>query len=135
MGYVNASTDLVTYGLPASALVNVPLATQQAQCDAASLMADGYLSPRTPTPIPQTNGAYPTDLVMRVAQIAGFMILCTRGFNPESGADVAVQMRHDLAIQWLERVQRQALTPAWIVEPTSSSYQAPNVVSGTPRGW
>ena len=134
--YVNATTDLVTYGLNGVSVVNISPTILQAQCDAASTLADGYLFPRMPVPVgKQAGGAYPVDLVMRVAHIAAYNIICTRGFNPESGGDMALQQRYKMAVEWLEDVQRQRITPPWVVEPTSANYQMPNVVSGAPRGW
>lgn len=137
--YVSATTDLFTYGIPATAVTNFPggSAALQAQCDAASNMADAYISPRMPVPVQKSGSpaAYPLDLVMRVAHVAAFMIICTRGFNPENPQDASLQLRHDLAIKYFEDIQRQRITPPWIVEPTSANYQMPNVVTGQQRGW
>ncbi len=142
--YANASTDLITYGLPATALTLISLTVQQAECDAASDVADGYLNGRYEMPLVPP---YPISLVMAVCKIAAFNLMSVRGFSMAAGADVLLAKRHDDAIEWLKGVQQQRihpiLTPAAdpngaMVQPkvrTESVIFVQNGQQGPQRGW
>jgi phage gp36-like protein len=146
--------DLNAYGLPASALGDVTLLDQQAQLDAASTLADGFLRNRFTLPIV---APFSADLVMAVAQIAAWNLLRRRGFNPEDPGGEAVRLGYTDAMAWLKRVADGTTTPMltdssgqpaggstggpFVVQPqstgTTDAAGYPGLTTGTPRsrGW
>lgn len=100
-GSYGSIDDLRSCGLPASALADVPLKDQQSALLRASRMADTYLRDRYHLPL-----ACPYDpaLVFWVCQVASYMLMSTRGYNPNMGADVVIRLAYDDAIKALMRV-------------------------------
>ena len=132
MGYATVS-DLTTYSLPSAAVASLSAPLLQAQLDAASAVADGYLRARYSLPLLVP---YPADLVIQVCNYAAFSIMALRGYNQDSGADVQIQQRYLCAITWFESVERQRIHPL-VVETAIASpkYQFPQVATGSNRGW
>ena len=81
--------DLATYGVSATALAPIDTPVQEAACEAASDVVDGYLRARYKLPL----GDWGTDLIRVTAQIAVYDLLVVRGYNPAAGAEGA---RHGL---------------------------------------
>lgn len=142
------TTDLDTHGI--AALSNIGAVEQQAALDAASALADSYLTDRITTPITTPS----QDLILAVCSVATWNLLCRRGFNPESSADSAVRMRYEDAVRWLEKVAGGSVTPQCVktqagaaglggpvvVQPAVTGTDAdgiPIVTPGSPssRGW
>jgi phage gp36-like protein len=123
--------NLYVFGLPARAMPNGELNEQAQFLVAASRVADTHLRDRYQLPI-----ACPCDpsLMMWVCQIAAYMIVAgPRGFNPNSGSDVAIRMNYDDAIKSLVRVAngQQQLCVRQAV-PTS---EQPQVGTNPSRGY
>lgn len=132
MGYATVS-DLTTYSLPAAAVASLPNSLLQAQLDAASAVADGYLRARYSLPLLVP---YPQDLVIQVCNYAAFTIMALRGYNQDAGADIQIRDRYLTAIEWFQSVERQRIHPAVIETPIASpKYQFPQVATGPLRGW
>lgn len=112
MGYASL-TDLVNYGLPATALANLTTGQQQAAVDDASDIVNSYLNGRYQLPLLQ----WDTSITQATCVIAAYNLLSIRGYNPASGADVNIKSRYDHAISWLEQVQRQAAHPIVVQSP------------------
>lgn len=94
--------DLWDMGLPASAMPNVGLNAQARLLIAASRMADTFLRDRYNLPLACP---YDPSLAMWVCHVAAYLILAgPRGFNPNSGSDVAVRMNYDDALKSLRAV-------------------------------
>ena len=131
MGYATVS-DLTTYSLPSAAVASLSAPLLQAQLDAASAVADGYLRARYSLPLLVP---YPADLVIQVCNYAAFSIMALRGYNQDSGADIQIQQRYLCAITWFESVERQRIHPL-VVETAIASpkYQFPQVATGSNRG-
>ena len=120
--------DLTTYGLPATALQspNLPVQVQQAALDDASAIADSYLRGRYSLPLL----AWGTDLTQAVCRIAAYNLLSVRGYNPAAAADVNIRDRYTDAIDWLNKVQRQAVHPNVTPQPSQTpQYNQPFVTS------
>lgn len=118
--------DLAAYGLPAAATASLPPATVAAALDDVSRLADGYLKSRYTMPLV----SWGSELTSAVCKIAAYNLFCVRGFNPGSGADVNLRMRHDDAMTWLKAVSRQEVHPEVVdsVAPATKQYQ-PKVLS------
>lgn len=137
-----SSTDLTTYGLPATALGTLSVATIGAALDAASKTVDSYLRGRYALPLV----AWGTEITEATAIIAAYSLMNVRGYNPASAADANLFDRYNSKILWLRDVQRQAAHPD--VTPAASqspSHDQPYVISSsvidaagrtaTNRGW
>jgi phage gp36-like protein len=123
--------DLHRLSLPDSALVGIAQIDQQAALDAASDIADGYLASRFSLPLLPP---FPGDLVRAVCDIGAYLAMKRRGFNPEG--DPNVVKGYDDAVQWLEGISRNLITPA-VQEssPAQGSLTIPTIISKPPRGW
>lgn len=126
-------TDFTRLGLPAGALTSVPTDSQDAQLAAASSFVDGYLAKRFTLPL----SAWGDDVTRATCAVAAWDSLTVRGFNPNSPADVAVRMRYEDIVRWLEKVASGAVVPQGIVDatPTVRERRGAAVVSRPRRGW
>jgi len=135
-------SDLVTSGLPATALGTLTLVQQQAALDNASALADSFFRGRYDLPLL----AWGPEVTEAVCVIAAYKALAVRGFNPASGADINLASRYQQALAWLGNVQRKAahpnVTPSAAQSPTydqpfvsSSSVVSQNGRVATNRGW
>jgi phage gp36-like protein len=112
-------SDLTTFGAPATAL-NTPQLTPAIQTGAliaASAVMDTYFTGRYGSQMPFT--AWGVELNDCCARIAVYQLLSVRGFNPASAADINIRNRYLDAIDWLNKVQRQAIHPN--VTPTQNA--------------
>ena len=126
--------DLIATGINPFALQDVLDYQQTAACLTASELADSYLRGRYALPLSQ----WGYDLRFRTAQVAVYIVLKTRGRNPEAGADEQWRLDYEDAIHWFEGIQRQNthpdVTPA--VQPGQDpTHDLPQVLSQAPRQW
>jgi len=132
MGYATVA-DLTTYALPSAAVASLSAPLLQAQLDASSAVADGYLRARYSLPLLVP---YPLDLVINVCWFAAYSIMALRGYNQDSGVDIQIRQRYDDAREWFACVERQRLHPAVVETPKAGpAYQFPQVATGPERGW
>jgi len=128
-------TDLTRFGLPSSALTGVADATQDAALEAASDVADSYMRSRYELPLT----GYGDDLKRAVCGLAAWDLLTTRGYDPNSGGDEAVKLRHDAALAWLKDVAAgRAHVSGGLTTPGPTRHAragAPSVTSSRLRGW
>lgn len=127
-------TDVYALGLTAAAMGQITVPQQQAILDSENAATDSFLRGRYQLPLLD----WDQDLRLAVAQRTAWRILCLRGFNPESGADISVRQGYDDATAWLAGIQRGAVHPN--VTPSASpdpgtAYAQPQAFSNTPRGW
>ena len=122
-----ALSDLTTYGLPATAMGPVPVATQTACLRGASDEAYSKMGQRYAPPWQ----AWDIKTVMVVCAIAAFEIVNVRGYNPNNAADVYYKTRADSARKWLNEVEKSTahplITPA--ANAPSAQYNQPVVIS------
>jgi phage gp36-like protein len=131
------STDLSNpaLGLPARALEKIAADDLDQGLEAASRIADGYLTSRYVLPIT----TWGHDLRLCVCSIAAYHLLSGRGFNPE-GADENMRLRFEDAMRWLREVNKGVVTPVGITDSSSppedhSDAGAALVLYDQPRGW
>lgn len=121
-------SDLAQYAVNPAAFASVSAANQQAQLDAASTVAEGYLADQYHLPIV---APFPVDLKIAVCSIAAFYLMSFRGFRPDSGNDIVIRQRYDDAISWLKSVAAGTITPAGILDSTPQVREgAPAIVTG-----
>ena len=126
--------DVSTYGVNAIALIDIPTATLNAQCIAASAMIDDYIGGRYPLPLL----SWPASFTMRAAQITAYIALKSRGYDPDAEADKQWVADYKDAIEWCKGIQRQEIHPQVQVtqpSPGNPTYDLPQVSSSEPRGY
>jgi len=127
MTYASVS-DLITYGLPATALGALSPAQQNAALESASKVVDSYLRGRYALPLT----AWGSEITEATCRIAAYNLLNVRGYNSAAGADENIAARYEQTILWLRDVQRQAAHPD--VTPQASqtpNYDQPTVISSS----
>jgi phage gp36-like protein len=125
-------SDLFTHGAPSQSFqvggVAISNLTLQAELDAVSAEADGYIGPRGMLPLLTP---YPPDLVRNVCTIAAYNILSVRGLNP-IGPDSNLRLRYVDAMKWLEKIRTQGVSPLFLFSSdTSRTHTMPFVSSSS----
>lgn len=124
--------QLLQFALPAEAVQGISNTVLQAELDAASTWADSYLRGRYALPLV----SFDIELTMMVCYVAAYNIMASRGYNPEQGADSIYQSRWQQALDWFKAVQRQAIHPNVVPQPTTDpTYGFPQVNTAPQRGW
>lgn len=123
--------DFEALGLPSGALVNLSFKAQQQILTAASRRADMFLRDKYHLPL-----RCPIDpaLTMIVCQLAAWMSLSVRGFNPNANAiDAVVRMNYDDAIKALNGIAngQQQLC----VKQTEAPSLQPQMATSPSRGF
>lgn len=128
------TTDLTRLGLPSTALSGVAAEAQEDALDAASSLADGYLSSRFGLPL----SAWGDDLRGCVCKLAAYDLMVTRGYSPEAGRDDQLRLRHEDAMRWLRDVASgivaiQGVTDSTPTDTTDNS--GSRMVTNVSRRW
>ena len=135
MGSQYASpADLTTTGINPFALQDIAAPSLVAACQQASELADSYLRGRYALPLLAWGG----DITYRVAQIAVYMALAARGYDPSTGADETIRKNYEDAVKWFEGVQRQSVHPdvtPSVAQPGDPVHDLPQVQTSPQRGW
>ena len=102
-------TDLQNTGInPAALGSGITTTQQQAALNNASGMMDDYFGSRFTLPLIPP---YPASLVQRCVDIAVYLLLKTRGFDPGQSLDVAIRQTYEDAMHWCEGVARRQINP------------------------
>lgn len=131
-------TDATTYGLVSSALgLNLTAAQIQANLDANSDVADGYMGARYSLPL---LAPIPLAIVRGVVHMARYDLLSLRGFDETNASDKNVINTRNEAIKMFEMIRNQAFHPHVIESPRPTNlgqpqYAAPMIVSNPQQGW
>ena len=124
--------QLASYGVSPFAIQKVSQDEQMAACVAASATADSYFRGRYPLPF----ATFDVDITMRVAHVAIWLVLSSRGNNPEAGRDDQIDERYKEAVAWFGAVQRQAAHPnVTVTQVNPPRYSFPAVITSPTRGW
>lgn len=140
--------DLTQLGIASAALSGIGNTDRQAALDAGSTMADGYLGSQFKLPL---ISPFPLDLRMHVCAVAAFILLKTRGFDPENPTDMAIRDGYTDAVKWFRDVADGRAIPVvtdsqeggtvsdqfgpLVQTPTKDSQGNPTTGSPKPRGW
>lgn len=124
--------NLTSLVIPAAALAGITAAgiSPDEHLIKASGKVDSYLRGRHRLPLA---APYPDEIIANTCQIAGYTILCARGFDPTNGADVNVRMQHDDAIRWLRDVASGLVNLAMGADATTSAHDGGPIVSSKSR--
>ena len=120
-------------GLPAKALIGVPTSNLQAALDNASgEMDDRAFNARFVLPL----FSWGTGVVQKCIDIAAWIALRDRGFDPNQPLDIAIRTGYTDALKWLDDVANQRAQPVVIdSSQNGNTAAAPVVMSSPPRGW
>jgi phage gp36-like protein len=126
-------SDLVNQINPI-ALNGISTPQQTAACQEASEIADSYMRGRYALPLL----AWGADIVTKTAQVAVYLLMAARGYNPSAGADDLIRIRYEDAIGWFQGIQRQNthpdVTPS-VAQPGDPTHDLPQVRTSPQRGW
>lgn len=111
--------------VPPNCFDHVPAGVIADKLISASCDAEDALSHSRELPITQ----WSSSVRRRVAQIAAYLVIKWRGFNPDNAADEIIMRDAERAEKWLERVAKDRLRPA---NTTPESAMGPRVSSGNP---
>lgn len=130
--------ELAQLGLRAAALQPIPTADQDAEIEASTGLCRAYLRARyqgAQLAAAALDPAYKGAL----AKVCTHRLLSTRGYDPDKGADVVVQMNHDASLRFLRDVAN-GVAHLDVTEAVADTF-APllgddaGASSDEPRGW
>jgi hypothetical protein len=118
-------TELVTFGLPATALGAVTSAQQTGALQAATDFAYARMSARFPATPSQPWTSWDTAVLRNVCKLAAKYVMEVRGWNPSNEGDKSIVASGDAAEAWFKDVETQNAHPAIV------SSMAPNAQGQT----
>ena len=125
------TTQLAQLAIPSNALTGISSDDQNAQLQAASAVADGYLRSHYGVPLV----SYDLDLSLRVSQIAAYYLLQRRGFLNENQESNFRKGLED-ALAWLRDVSKGLVGLSDVTDGTDSIDEGgPIVLSNDVRGF
>lgn len=122
-------TDLQRLGHLPQAIASMSDDVKNAHLMSASQVALSYCKKRYGTPLVQ----WGDDLRGAVVAIAGWTLLCQRGFNPANSADLTVRERHDQAVNWLRDIAKGLAELVDVIDSTPETEEASPLVASEPR--
>lgn len=126
-----ALADLSELGIVSTAIAGLSSATRTEALDRASAELDGYLAARFALPLV---APYPAELLRRTVDIAVYLLMRHRGFNPDVSSDQLIIKGYDDAVAWARSVARGEIQIA-ATDATTDDDAAPEVETGESRGW
>ena len=144
MAQYATAADLAVLGLPAAALVNIPVATQDDHLEKASGLIDSYLRAQHTLPLAQP---YPDEVVRACIVITAYDLIQFRGYNPDE-YDANFRLRYEDTIRWCEQLASGTVALSQTADATGTVNEGrprvatagANVLNGTGtpntlRGW
>lgn len=127
MAQYATAADLASLGLPATALANIPIATQNDLLLHAGGLMDSYLRAQYSLPLVQP---YPDEIVRCNVILASYDLIQFRGYNPDE-YDSNWRLRYEDAIRWLEGIASGTVALTEIADSTPTQYDGrPRVATG-----
>lgn len=108
-----------------------------AQLQAASSIADGYLISQFTLPLETDPQGWDMSLTSAVSNIAAYLLYNQFGFSPMAPGDDLVVKRYDDAIAWLGLVRDKKIFPPFVDSAGSpEAFEGgPDVITATTRGY
>lgn len=122
--------ELLALGIAVDALTGIPLATRDLARRSASGLALSRVKKRHGLPLVE----WGDDLRRAVAHIAAYDLLSARGFNPNTGSDIAVRDRYLEALKWLTQVAKGEAELVDLVDTTPTVNERGPLVSTSDDG-
>jgi len=119
-------------GLPTPVLAQFPIADQDAILTLVSGMVDEMIGPQYGAPL----SVVPVRLKFHIGRIAAYLLMGTRGFDPERGSDKLIKEGYVEAMAYLDSVRTGGTTLEGAEDATPGVDEgAPYVYSEPLRGW
>lgn len=96
--------------VPSKALADMSSDTVANALARASSMADGYVRKRYNLPLQD----WTQSLTQAVADIATWIVMKNRGFNPDAESSKTIQGAYRDALEWLESVSNNEIDPQFV---------------------
>ncbi len=131
-------SDISTLSLTPQAAARFGDAALTAQLQAASSTADSYLASQFTLPLQTDPQGWDMQLTRCVCAIAAFNLYRQFGLNPAAPDFGAIKSLHDTALEWLEQVRDEELTPQYVDSagtPGNVEGGGPFVITATTRGY
>lgn len=130
-----SAADRDRLGIRSAALASLPAGTVEAQLEATSRMADGYIGNAYPLPLT----AWGDDLRAAIVHVSDWNLLATRGFDPQRGNDEVIRLRYEDAMRWLREIHAGKLLPVGMAGTTTPEASSPlrrsHLFNQRDRGW
>lgn len=108
------NTELQQLAITAAAGARFGSTAMDAALQAASSIADSYLSSQFVLPLQTTpTQGWDMSLKLQVCNIAAYLLYCQFGFNPAAPGDQLIKERYDRAMSWLDGVGKKTITPVY----------------------
>lgn len=121
-------TDLVTYGLPATALGAVTTAQQSGALQAATDFAYARCGARFPATTSAGWTSWDASVVLNVCKLAASYILEVRGWSPDNKGDASIMDAGKRAQAWFKDVETQNAHPAIVASVANAVGNAANPI-------
>jgi phage gp36-like protein len=129
------TSDLYSLSVFSAALNTISSADQNAALLAASERLDSYLRQKFSLPLL----LWGQDVKQWVCDVAAFMLLSKRGFNPQNAGDALIVKRYDDQIAWAKGVARGEIVPDVVDSSPGAQAGSPideaTVITSPQRGW
>jgi phage gp36-like protein len=121
-------SDYDVLGIPAAALSGFSDADKITALETMSSEADGYLNTKHVTPLT----SWPRSLTLHVTRGAVYILITSRGMNPNAAGNELIIKGYDDAIAWFGKVSRgMVVLPATTTSPAGASI--PQITSTASR--
>lgn len=124
MSQYATTTDLQNLAITAAAATRFGSVAMNAQLQAASSLADGYIGGLFPLPLQVSPQGWDMSLTRAVCNIAAKFLYDQFGYNPGAPVDELIQRRYNEAIDFLVLVRDKRIEPQWVPDPILSASQA-----------
>jgi phage gp36-like protein len=129
MAYAQQS-DLTNVGLPQTALIDLVPTQINAQLQAASDFMDGFFGNRYGRAnVPLVT--WDTSVTLNCARITVWYLMTTRGIQAGNPDFEIFRLGYTDAVDWLNKVQRQQLSPLVTLIGGAVAPQQPNLISSS----
>lgn len=126
--------DWDALGTPPKALASLDPSARNRILDAASAIALGFLGDQYTLPIV---GPVDDSVKLAVVQIANYLGIARRGYNPEQPGDLMIRQLYEDGVSWLKAIangQRRLPQSGGQAQTNPASFQ-PSVSSNEQRGY
>jgi phage gp36-like protein len=115
------TTDLQNVAITAAAFGRFGATACTAALQAASSICDSYIASQFALPLRVSPQGWDMSLTMYCAWIAAFLLYSQFGYAPMAPADEVIESRYKKAIEWLQQIKDQQISPQWISDPSAVS--------------
>jgi phage gp36-like protein len=122
--------ELLSLGIAANALGSIPSGDRDAAREAASGLVLSYYQKRFCLPLI----SWEADTKLATAQIARYLLIAKRGYDPSRGNDQSILDGYNAATAWLDKVRSGGVEPVGIVDSTPEVHEAAPLVSTSGDG-